>query len=1318
MKKTRLFLRRFIALSICLAMLFSMSLSFNANRLKAYAMSETSSESTEENIEIYFERSDGEIIKPDSDGKFTLTSIETGTFKIKGFSGTPYFKCTSDEKDGIERWTDVWVTYDGKYQGHGVKEVTAKVYSKDPMYPDAKLLKEFKIDNKSSKVEKLIPYIDGKAIADDETVSINGSEYKKINLKGTIKGSDKEIDIPAYAVTIKYTNGSYVQNDGEEIYANINTAKASQATINIKMTDESAKTKFHLAAKNIPLTSFDINYPKIAYISDWNGLNGNQYIGVTPSDTASDRNYKLTFEPATATNKSLKWKALNPEIAEYQELYGNGIVPKKSGIAKFKVTSEENPNLKKTVKIEFKYRYPLLSASPSKAIYELNENEYKDIEITTNPANATEQRFDWSFDTEGVARIDELVTRTSTNEPHKTTHRLVALSKGKVKAVGTPIDTTGGATHITLEIIVKESDSSNTTDYVNLAKDLLEHGKASLQNKSHSKYGDEWTLFTLARSGADISNSDKEAYLASVRKVLDENEDSPSLIPTEYAKLAITLGSMGIDPSTEENYNIIAKIYNDKRISDATSNAPIFALIALDSKTYVIPDGAFWTREKLVDQILSYQKESGGFSLNKSGGEGIDITAMALQALAPYYKNNTKVKNAVDKALNYLEKKLDATGSYGGNSCTDAQVLTALSTLGIDATKSEKFSKLNSNLVGNMAKYKTDKGFGIGAGGDANDFANTQVSYSLNAYLRFVEVKPALYKFTDVEFTKAEDDDSSEFDSAKMYKLIDKIYSLVDLPLPNNKDTVIKASEEFNEMLKITPDDYIDELKAAEYVLTALNGKIDLMNLVDSVDYKDNAEKVKKKLDEAIAKLNTSIENGESVDEIKNTIASFKEEIEALKPQDNEDDKNEFDSVKMYALIDKVLFTYDLPLPEKKDAVLKVIDEYNEMLKITPEEYLSELKDVEYVIAAMNGKIELIDLVDKFDYKENTENAKALLKEAIDKIESNVFDEASVEVINRTINHYKELLDNLKTNKPEKPKVPLRLAGPDRYETAIKIADAYKKELGKDKFNTIVVANGDNYPDALSGAYLAKAKNAPLLLVNRNNTEKTIKYIEENLRPGNSTIVYLLGESDVVPETVRLRLKKTFNVKRLAGEDRFATNLAILKEARVDNQEILVCSGYGFADSLSASATGRPILLVGKTLTSEQIEYLKSIRSRNYTLIGDNGPVSNAVETSLKNLGTTARIYGDDRYETSVAVAKHFFKNPEAVVIGYGDNFPDGLCGGILAEKRKAPLLLINPRNTGFARQYVKDNSIKGSIVLGDEILISDTIINSITQYN
>ena len=232
MKKTRLFLRRFLALTICLVMFFTMGVSLNADKLSAYAMAENSLSKSDENVEVYFEKSDGKIVKPDSNGKFTLTSIETGTFKLNGFSGTPYFKCATEEKEGINRWTDVWVNYRGKYQGHGIKEVTAKVYSKDPIYPDAKLLKEFKIDNKSSELEKLIPYIDGKSIADDETIPVNGSEYKKITLKGIVKGSDKEIDIPAHAVTIKYTKGSYVQNNGEEIYANINTAKASEATIN------------------------------------------------------------------------------------------------------------------------------------------------------------------------------------------------------------------------------------------------------------------------------------------------------------------------------------------------------------------------------------------------------------------------------------------------------------------------------------------------------------------------------------------------------------------------------------------------------------------------------------------------------------------------------------------------------------------------------------------------------------------------------------------------------------------------------------------------------------------------------------------------------------------------------------------------------------------------------------------------------------------------------------------------------------------------------------------------------------------------------
>ena len=83
---------------------------------------------------------------------------------------------------------------------------------------------------------------------------------------------------------------------------------------------------------------------------------------------------------------------------------------------------------------------------------------------------------------------------------------------------------------------------------------------------------------------------------------------------------------------------------------------------------------------------------------------------------------------------------------------------------------------------------------------------------------------------------------------------------------------------------------------------------------------------------------------------------------------------------------------------------------------------------------------------------------------------------------------------------------------------------------------------------------------------------------------------------------------------------------------------------------------------------------------------------------------------------TSLEIAKHFFKNPKSVVIGYGDNFPDGLCGGVLAEKRGAAMLLINEYNFDFAKQYVKDNAIKDQVVLGGKRLISDDLLNYIVR--
>ena len=301
-------------------------------------------------------------------------------------------------------------------------------------------------------------------------------------------------------------------------------------------------------------------------------------------------------------------------------------------------------------------------------------------------------------------------------------------------------------------------------------------------------------------------------------------------------------------------------------------------------------------------------------------------------------------------------------------------------------------------------------------------------------------------------------------------------------------------------------------------------------------------------------------------------------------------------------------------------------------------------------------------------------------------------------------------------NKDDPPKEPVRLAGSDRYETSIKVAQELKKTMNVDKFDAAVVAYGDNYADALSGSYLAKVNNAPLLLINEHNMQGALDFIRNNVKAGKSSKVYLLGGRAVMPELMRTKLEDSYTVKRLSGDDRFATNIAILKEAGVNNEEIIISSGYGFADSLAASATGRPILLVGDEMTSGQMAYLKSLKTRKYAITGGFKSVSRGIEGWLSSLGSVSRVYGEDRYMTSLEIAKHFFKNPKSVVIGYGDNFPDGLCGGVLAEKRGAAMLLINEYNFDFAKQYVKDNAIKDQVVLGGKRLISDDLLNYIVR--
>lgn len=294
----------------------------------------------------------------------------------------------------------------------------------------------------------------------------------------------------------------------------------------------------------------------------------------------------------------------------------------------------------------------------------------------------------------------------------------------------------------------------------------------------------------------------------------------------------------------------------------------------------------------------------------------------------------------------------------------------------------------------------------------------------------------------------------------------------------------------------------------------------------------------------------------------------------------------------------------------------------------------------------------------------------------------------------------------------------IRISGEDRNETSYKVADALKEQLGIQKFQTVIVATGKNFADALSGSYLAVRKQAPILLTNGKdeNVKRLKKYIDENLIAGGR--VYILGGDKAVPVNVEILLETSYDVKRLQGATRYETSIEILGEAGVEvGTDLIVATGKEFADSLSASAVKRPILLVKPkdALTKEQKEIIR-IAGKVY-IVGGTSAIAQNVENEVRNQGVPVqRIAGEGRVETSKKIAETFFKNPKKVVLAYSKDYPDGLCGGPLAAALDVPLLLTWDGKIEIAKSYNLNRGIREGYALGGTIRISDKSVREIFQ--
>jgi putative cell wall-binding protein len=256
-----------------------------------------------------------------------------------------------------------------------------------------------------------------------------------------------------------------------------------------------------------------------------------------------------------------------------------------------------------------------------------------------------------------------------------------------------------------------------------------------------------------------------------------------------------------------------------------------------------------------------------------------------------------------------------------------------------------------------------------------------------------------------------------------------------------------------------------------------------------------------------------------------------------------------------------------------------------------------------------------------------------------------------------------------------------RLSGSDRYATAAKVAQASHPGTAE----TVFIATGANFPDALAGSAIAGRLGAPLLLVTPDSIPAATTTELERLDP--STIVIVGGEG-AVSSQVETALGTHGTTVRLAGANRYETAVAISQYGfprRNSADEVVITSGLGFADALSggpaAAFLGGPLLLTEALQLPDAIrdEIIRLGPSR-IVVLGGTAAVSDAVLGELSELAPTIRIAGSDRYQTAVLVSQEVFADGAAAVyLSTGVEFPDGLTGGAAAGNAGVPILLTMP---------------------------------------
>lgn len=303
-----------------------------------------------------------------------------------------------------------------------------------------------------------------------------------------------------------------------------------------------------------------------------------------------------------------------------------------------------------------------------------------------------------------------------------------------------------------------------------------------------------------------------------------------------------------------------------------------------------------------------------------------------------------------------------------------------------------------------------------------------------------------------------------------------------------------------------------------------------------------------------------------------------------------------------------------------------------------------------------------------------------------------------------------------------------RLYGLDRYQTSTAIANQFSN--ANSNVNYIVLASGNDFPDALAASVLAHELHAPILLVDKTTktSKEALDYIETHLQAQGT--IYIAGGNAIIGSDFDIFLSsKGYSVKRLGGFDRYDTNLLIVNELNSNSDTVFIASGENFPDALSvssfASYTDSSILLTRTNDIPEGIQnYLISKQPKQIYIAGGTGAVSDSVENQIKAIlpgSNITRFAGYERFDTAALVYNQFAKAPNNIYIASGLDYPDALSGTVLAAQNGDPILLIDPitplvpNSIAAYLSKLHQHGVSPSVTaLGGTSVVPDQVVNNI----